>query len=741
MLWLDTSTLDAIRGRVAANTAEWQALKAECDAWLPGQVDYPDGNAYPNVPDIGQGYQGSGYYEAVMALGLAYQAIKVSDPATAKLYAAKGVDVLLKMSATGSHAQPPLTDSGYGIRFYGSGMALGYDWLHDALTVDEAAQINGTLNTWIHAFEAGGFENATGPQDATNPPQGNYFAGYYAAKGLAALGTAGENPDAAAMWTDWSQRVHGQMVQPYYQQWMAGGGWPEGWNYGPFATLNQIYPVWAAQTAKGLDLVHDAAHPYSFPMDQGLYLIHFTWPNGHTLDDRGALYSSNEPSGATTSLFTAMAGLQTLFNAPSAAVFHRFARQVRTLQSGTPSDDLTPWQAFLFWDDAAPETPVSSLPTSYKAQGMGMVAMRSDWTPNAVWASFTAAPYINNGGSGEEYFDQGSLAITRGGTPFLVNTAGALLRNTPGTTDGDNWGNLIYDDLFGTKNRTLFNVFYVLDPAGSYGQAAYDTTIAHAQLTHFEDGGAYVRMRGEKLEELYRPGGPKTPGNGLVQAWTRDVVYLRPQRFVIYDRTTVDQAGANQWMAFHLSKTPVEVAAPSPGVHRWDVSQGGTFAGAVSTLLPTGNTTSLVNVFSSGKVYRLEVRPGAQATSQRWLTVLDASSSASGVAAASRLTAADGNVLAGAIQGVLLQDPAGNEVVLFGTGTADTQVTGTLRFTIPAIQTQTLLVDLPPSTSFAATATVAAGQLTIQIASGTGFQSTATGSLLLNISPTGTVLP
>ena len=81
-----------------------------------------------------------------------------------------------------------------------------------------------SLNTWVAAFDSGGFGNSH--------PMGNYFAGYYAAKALAALATDGDNPLAAAQWADWFNRMHSQMVQPYYSVWMAGGGWPEGREYG-----------------------------------------------------------------------------------------------------------------------------------------------------------------------------------------------------------------------------------------------------------------------------------------------------------------------------------------------------------------------------------------------------------------------------------------------------------------------------------------------------------------------------
>ena len=65
-LILDASTLAALRTSAAANTPQWQQLKHYCDSFIGGTVELPDGNAYPNPPNIGQGYQGDGYRAAVL---------------------------------------------------------------------------------------------------------------------------------------------------------------------------------------------------------------------------------------------------------------------------------------------------------------------------------------------------------------------------------------------------------------------------------------------------------------------------------------------------------------------------------------------------------------------------------------------------------------------------------------------------------------------------------------------------
>ena len=92
-----------------------------------------------------------------MPLGICYQTAKTFDPTSANKYGAKGVAILAAMSDPNHQmiGSTPIQDrdDGYGIRFYGVTMGIGYDWFHDLLTPALQTQLQNTLNTWIHAFE------------------------------------------------------------------------------------------------------------------------------------------------------------------------------------------------------------------------------------------------------------------------------------------------------------------------------------------------------------------------------------------------------------------------------------------------------------------------------------------------------------------------------------------------------------------------------------------------------------
>ncbi len=705
---LDAPALAALRQKAASGEGTWAYLKARCDIYLTMTPQFPDGDDWSGM---GEGYQGSDYRKILLNLGLCYQGVKLSSPSLAAQYGAKGADVLSHMTDP-AHLTDPLRDAGYGIRNYGVGMAAGYDWLYDALSPALRVQVYTELNRWINAYAGNDWIERLSPT-------GNYFAGFYATEAMSGVATEGENPAAPTQWNDWLNNLHRTITLSYLTTWLPGGGWTEGWSYGSHAVENYIFGVLAAYTGKGVDVM---AQGFSWPMVQAPYLIHHSWPGGASLDDRGQLQTAPNPSATEPSLFMTLAYLQRRFNGPYAAVTQNFAGLVRQLNGGDwPSEE---WQDALFWDPSAPSVDFRTLALSYASGGHGDAAMRSDWGNNAVWSSFVAGPYL--GTAGHPSFDKGSLSILKGTYGLLVQPDGWLIRMNAdaGPADPGVWG-WDYDDKFGPgQPRQNFNVFF----NGTSGQESNGPGLSNTRLTNFEDAGAYVHYRGAKLQDMYRP-------MNTMSSWTRDVVYLRPGRFVVYDRTqlTSDQ---DQRLHFHLGRGTV-----ANGATRWDVTAN-SFVGSMTTLLPASPRTNLVNLFNQSKIYRVEIRPPAGASLvQRWLTVFDASGSTAAVAAASRLTSEDGTVQSGNLAGALLDSGTSAEVVLFGRTTVPTTESGTLRYVVPAKQTRHVIVDLAPSSGYTVSVSVAGGNHTVTVTAGGSLQTSATGVLHFQVTGGGSVSP
>ena len=765
---LDAPTLATLRARMQARTQEWTALKGTCDSYIGGTVEFINGNDYPDRPGVGEGYQGSGYMDALMPLGLCYHTIVASDPTTAAKYATTGVAILMAMSdpahqiADDCNCAVPLRDDGYGMRNFGVAMGIGYDWFHDQMTPAQLTQLQTALSQWFTTFE-------TDPKDNFEyaHPQGNYFAGYYAAKCMAALAVQGDSPLGDTWWNDWYNNQHLGRVAPYYRTNLAGGGWTEGYaQYGILATRNQSLPALAVKTAKGIDLLQ-AGNPqssYTYPVDNPRWLMAFTWPTRDLIDDRGELYGTGDPliwpGTGSLDTYRLSAGILAMLGDPMAPMMHKYARDAKTALDTLGVGDSTEWIDFLFWDPNAPETSdYSSLPISYLAPGMGGVTARSDWSTNATFMSFVSGPYINNPGAGHEAFDKGSLAIERNKNPLVVN-ADAWLSHEP---NGDPGWTLTYDDRYGNwsadhsiGNRTLYNTFQVrqLDGQGNlvapYGQSSRQRSDgARTKIGRFEDGGSYVLTVGQFLEDMYYPfrnpdtGQPTIcPGaSSAVTSLSRQIVYLRPSQFIVYDRSGICDASLDQYLAFHFPANPVEVTAPAAGLHRFDVNPG-QFAGSMTIILPANAATVTTDRLSSdsrtwNKLWRTEIRAtDAPTATRRWLTVFDLAPSSAQVASVTAV-----QVVSGPAVGALLQSSTGNSAVISGTAPVGTAIAGPLGYVVPAAQTRHVITDLTPSTGYTISVSVVGANHSVSIVQGGGSTSSANGVLTFQVSASGQVTP
>jgi len=743
-LILDTPTLTALRQRANANTADWQRLKSYCDSYIGGVVNYPDESTYPDPPNIGQGYQGHGYMSAMYALGLCYQVELGIDANAAAPYGDKVAEILDKASMPypGPHSESPCTDDGYAIRTFGVVYGVGYDWAYDRLSTALRQKVYTAANAWIAAFEA---PNGCADFEYVHP-QSNYFAGYFHAKAAVALATYGDNPSAPAQWDDWLNNQFGARVRPYYQQHLAGGGWPEGYaNYAPLAVFDMTIPLREVKTATGMDLIGGSS-PYSFPVDSAYYAMHFTWPSLKYFDDRDNNQSNNTPDSPPGTpnnfLFEHLVGMQEYLGSPADPVLRQYLSEVAAATNNFGDGD--PWQRFLFVDPNGPTAPISSLPTSYFATGMNAVAARSDWSVDASWLSFRAGPYVNNPNQGEEYFDQGSLALVRGNQPLLVNATGQIIHD-PNGSDGDN---AVYNDNYGDfqagnlllGNRHAYNVFYVRRMDGSsvaepFGQGAFtqEDDGVGTHVATFEDGGSYVAWRADKLEDMYR----SFDAGHAVLGWSRQVVYLRPNRVVVYDRTTTGDAAYDQYLAFHFPANPASATAPS-GETRLDITAGSTFAGSMTVVAPANAVVTSAPAYSSvtpSKVWQTQIRPAASGASQHWLTAFDLSPTAQAVAKATPV-----NVTSGAVVGVVLSGGT-NDVVLSSAGAAGTPISGSFAYQVPAAYTHHTVTELPPNGQFDVTVSMQGNLQTVSVAPGSTYTASAQGTLTFSVTAAGAPVP
>ena len=775
-IWLDPATLTSLTASAQSGTDQrWATLRAKCHSYIGGDVwSPPDGISDPhrpycggcsarstdpdyascsaaanndsgcNSPDICCGYQGSWFYDALLNNALCYQIGTAIGDTEASQWGAKGVDVLMKMASFQNYGG----DHGFGIKFFGTSMAIGFDWLYPLLTPNQRSTVVARLNGWITWYDSNG--------TARNVPLSNYFAGYFAAKAYVALATEGDNPSAPAMWSDFMNRLYrgttalaadgdGKLhpsVADYFKRYVNGSGYPQGWEYGNLSLRNMVEPMIAAKTAKGIDLIKDATQPFSYALETPTHLIHATWPSLAYIDDRDDIHSGNDCPGLSvpsSEVVTSLSSLLERENDPLAKKFHAWARSVRSTVAAP-----APWLDFLFWDDSAQEESYTSLPMSYLSsgastvQGKNYAMMRSGWSATDTWGSLRALAYTNSAENAHQFMDAGSLAITRGNKPFLVNPS--FLTRCYGTASIRFSSFLENHTINNPKDRQFFNVLLTTSTAGqSWIEAEVDRpTPPQTGITQFFDGAGYVYTQAEHLSDMY-------PSSANISAWSRSVIYLRPNIFVVYDRTTTTATGDSTRMAWHFPPAPTLMSPPSSGAVRYDVTDSmptdGGFKGAMTTLLPQNARVASVNAAPTdddgnpaNKLWRLEVRaPSGQAAPSRWLTVLDASSTTGSVAIA-KLPQSLVNAT-----GAFLTTSGQNYVALFGSGAVNQTLTLPVTYTQPKVATKLVVADLLPNHTYSVTATLNGTSYDIKVDTGTGFTTSSSGTLYASISATGQV--
>jgi hypothetical protein len=701
-IWLTGDVVQRLVQRSAANDPTWTALKKHCDSLTGGSFNPPGSDAYPNFPNVGQGYQGDGYVPEVLALGLCYVTASAAGASNAAAYGSAGDKLLAAVSTpAGSGGQPPNTDDGYGIRNYGVAMAVGYDWLYPALSAATKTQVASTLDAWIDWYDKSGFIHSE--------PIGNYFVGYLLAKTTAAIALAGDDPSSATYWSDVQTRMWGQLVQPSYTSSMKGGGWPEGWQYGPLSVSEVAEFLWAAKTGQSAD--YGSQLPQA--RDQSAYIAQFAWPSRKHMDDQGTVHAQAalHPSGCAALV---LAGVLEYSGDAYAPAARSLANDLLTANGQSCPE----WQTFLYGDPAAPATPsYAQNPISYFAPGPNQVAARSSWQTDAVWASFVSGQYIDATDSGEQYFNQGAVAVVEGDQPILVNATGWLPQ-----AGGDSGESFVYDDTWGNRTRLLNNTFYV----SGLVQTGAVPSESSTHIEHYEDLSLVVHARGRQLEQQY--------SSGTMTQWTRDFAYVRPGTVVVYDRTTVADGAADQWLAWHTPTQPVPGKTADPTQARYDVQVGGATIGSVRQLAPSSPTAMTASLVG-GAAWRLELH--SSGASQDWLTAITAGAD---VPDQVRLSTADGNVTSGAMTGVhVLGTP--NQVVLFGADHAAAATVTSATYHVRQTASAThVLFDLAPSTSgYRVEVTGTGGQFSIAVAAGGDGVPSGNGTLVFDLAMDGSV--
>jgi hypothetical protein len=516
---LDARMLAQLRDSMRRDSRPWQATLARCQEASAGTLD--------------SGYQGFEWADAIASLAICWRA--TGEPryaASALTYVNAVLDDRFKIGDHAGGADVVTHDSGYGIRTFATYAALGYDWLRGAPGMSDAvrARIVQRLTEWLGWYSHDGY--------LRDHVISNYYIGYLTATAFAGLAASGDAPVADA----WLARAWSELttkVAPTFNVDLAGGGWPEGWQYGEYTTMEVALMVEAFRTGAGTNL----ASKFSWLGEVVTYHVHALLPDGQSVYDGGTWGEHPaKPSGL------AVAALSITLDGSDAAR----ASEARwmTAHALPPLRREQVWVGLLADRAGSTESdPHTTAPLSLHVSGEGLTFARSSWSKSAVWTSFQAGPRLSED---HQDADQGHVEVWRGSDGLLVD-------------GGDSEGSA-------TSNHNTL----LIDDGGRHlnyppNQGVWGT---HVRTTGFSDDGSVVVAVGD-IAEAYAPSCAEDGcKQRSVEQLVRTYVYVRPSLVLIRDHVVLERATYGVVWAAHVTTPPVlagDLASAIVGESRVDV--------------------------------------------------------------------------------------------------------------------------------------------------------------------------
>jgi len=455
---------------------------------------------------------------------------------------------------------------------------LTYDWCFDLLSPSQKKR-------WL-AYADQAVWNVWNPEDAVwagkrrkwtgwaiDNPNNNYYSSFLEATMVLGLAARGELPRADKWVKDFREKHIGDELGPTFDRDLTGGGSREGTGYGnEMRRLFRLYDWWESSTGENLTNLTSHTKASLF------YAIHTLLP---TLDRVAPI--GDQARESTAVLFDSHRDyVQTLTYLFRRDPLAGFGQWYLTHSSVKQMD--RPYMVFydlLYQQNDVAERPFSELYPAYYASGAGHLFARSSWQEDATWLGFLVGPLTES----HAHRDLGSFMIFK--NEWLASDA--VIESSSGLRKEEGAHNLV-ELTQGGKTVSMQNNM-------------------SAKLMALEDNPDFL-YAADDVTPMYVDRG----GVSLVQ---RELVFIKPDTFVVFDRVNAKSPIAKTW---HLN-TPYKPAAKGNAVS----IQGKKSSLGVTVLLPHGakpTTVASPSVDPDYKGgYRVDV-PGGSDERVQFLTVL-----------------------------------------------------------------------------------------------------------------------
>ena len=492
-------------------------------------------------------------------------------------------------------------------------VALTYDFFYDALSPEDRSAMIAWLNGHLAKFTAD--ENAF--HNSTLSKIECFLQIAYA--------TANDNPRAMEFRDYAIKKLYEGLVAPALVEFGAGGGYTEcGW-YTRGCLWNLVKGLEMARRFDGYDGFAKAPR---FFYQRLAYEMLEGYPG---FGEYGAEHYAVEGDGANTY------GGHTEYPRELRTVLAQYYRgselaRFVAAKRRAGSNPQVRLMDFLYEEDPDPAADLRTFPLAHAATGIGKVYARSDWSDDATWLRFECGPFWNN----HQHFEVGNFEIYRGAP--LATESGEYTEY--GDSHAVNW-----------LQRTIaHNCILVYEPDEKWPQLrdggrnkyandggqnakwgwpvqnvpaweAKRDTFERGSLVAYDNHPEYLFVAGD-CTTAYVP--------TKLGLWMRQIVFIRPATFVIYDHVVTTRPDFEKTWVLHTHNEPdiqgtkiaiangkgrlaVETLLPEKPVIRkvqGYTYRGQTFEASSSGLTPLAHK------------WRIEVLPGQPAADDVFLHVL-----------------------------------------------------------------------------------------------------------------------
>jgi hypothetical protein len=422
-------------------------------------------------------------------------------------------------SAGGGGFNSILIDEGYTARYLGKHLAMGLDWLADypGLKPELQQEAADLLVRWSDYVRDHGYYK--------DSPESNYGTGEYVARMLTAIALANRrHPEGERLVKEIGTWREQNLIPKLTasDRSLKGGFWAEGWNYGALSTRNLLLAGLAYERA-GLGQATPEREWASEVIEQ----LIASQPTPDTVYNGGDWYK-----------YPAPVPLKDFFYVLSAlASREEDRRYANYFIQKRPGPQVDTYESLLFRDPAAPAAFWQNFPLCYRAQGTGLVTARADWSYQSTWWAFQLGNKLK---ADHQRLAQGHLQIQRGGDDLLVSAVSVL-------DELHEHSNTQYSNTISIDDNGEGKQVYRYGPGVWYGMPGVVMQAYEADSKYVYVGGDYRAT----YSHMSNPG-----GGGPATELTRQLVYLRPNYLIVYDRVGTLKDSYPKELRWHFLQAP-----------------------------------------------------------------------------------------------------------------------------------------------------------------------------------------